>query len=99
MEHIIQAPVLQFLKDFFKSIWYIFESIPVPFLDDFTVADLTIGLLGFSAFVVIIKKMIDSGGAVGFRSGEGKRIANQAIFGHKQYYGGDSENNLPHGEV
>lgn len=84
MEHIINNDVLVFLKSFFASIWHIFEAIPVPFLNDVNCADLTIGLLGCSAFILIIKKMVDSGGAVGFRSGEGKRTAYRTIFG-KEY--------------
>lgn len=87
--------VLQFFQSFFKMIWDIFEAITIPGTN-FTVAQLTIGLLCANAMVVLLRKVIDDGGAVAFRSPEGKQYANRMIWSHRKYYGGSEENKEGH---
>lgn len=87
----MNTEIQHFFKEFFFSIWQIFEAVTIPGTN-LTAADLTIGFLGCSAFILIIQKMIDAGGAVAFRSGEGKVMANQMLFSHRRYYGGDQPN-------
>ena len=87
--------VAHFFAEFFKSIWNIFEAVTIPGTN-FTAAELTIGLLGASAFIVVLRKILDDGGAVAFRSGEGKAAANKMIWSHRKYYGGMEDDKEPH---
>lgn len=82
--------VLSFFKDFFKSIWGIFEAVTIPGTN-FTVAELCIGLLAVNAFIVSMRKVLDDGGTVAFRSGEGKFEANHMIWGKRRYWFGTEE--------